>query len=196
MKKTELIIGYGIILFMILRLLFNYPYSALLISLFSLILSLMYFGLSFALLNGIRLRNLFKKESYKGISNIRIIGTIATGLVLSLIVIGMLFKYQRWPYGNSNLMIALMGLVPILIITVVKFFNSKSTFYKNMLSRLLIIGFSGVILLFTKSEQLLEMKYRNYPNYVEAEKKLMNDPMNKELQELVREERMKMDAAK
>jgi hypothetical protein len=193
MKKTELILGIGILILMSLRLVFEYPYSAMLITLSSLFLSIIYFGFSFGLLNGIRFRNLLKKESYAGISTLRIIGSVLTGIVLSLLVIYSLFKFQSWPYGNEGLRISLFGLLIVIVIGIIKLFTAKNSFYSKLLLRLGIIGTFATLLYFTSYESLLEMKYRNYPEFIEVEKKLMKDPMNKELQIESRELRMKMD---
>ncbi len=195
MKQTERILGASIILLMLLRLFFNYPYSSLLITLLIVLLSLLYFGFSFALLNKIRFRNLFKKESYNGITTLRIIGTILTGIVLSLVTIYSLFKFQNWPYGNFGLLYSLRLLLIIIIVVLIKFITSKKSFYSNFLWRLGIIGIIATSLYCLSSESLLEMKYRNFPEYVEAEKKSMKDPTNKELERKATEERMKMHQA-
>jgi len=192
MKQTERILGVSIIVLMSLRLFFNYSFSSLLITLLTVLLSLLYFGFSFALLNKIRFRNLFKKESYNGISTLRIIGTIFTGFVLSLITIYSLFKFQSWPYGNYGLIISLCGLSMIIIVVLIKFISSKKAFYSNYLWRLGIIGIIATSLYLLSRESLLEMKYRDFPEYVEAEKKLMKDPTNKELEQKANEERKKM----
>ncbi len=196
MKQAEKVLGLLIILLMGIRLYYSYPFSALLITLLTLLLSMMYSVLSFGLLNGIRFRNLFKKESFKGISTLRIIGTIFTGLILSIVMIGVLFKFQRWPFAYQNLIFGLSALLVVLSIVLVKLFSSKNKFYTNNLLRLSIIGFFGMVLYCFPSEILLEMKNRNFPEYVEAEKKLMKDPENAVLQQNVREEREKMHLVK
>jgi hypothetical protein len=192
MKKTELILGTGIITLMILRLLIVYPFSAILMTLFSLLLAIIYFGFSFGLLNGIRFRNLLKKESYAGISSLRIIGCVFTGFVLSLIVIYSLFKFQRWPFGNEGLRISLFGLLIVIVIGIVKLMSSKKPFYFKLLFRVGIIGVVSTLLYLTPDESLVEMKFRKYPEYIEVEKKLMKDPLNKELQNESRELQMKI----
>ncbi|WP_296317299.1 GldL-related protein [Winogradskyella sp. UBA3174] len=186
MNKIEKILGFGTIFLMVLGLITNYPYSALLITLSAFILSLIYFFFSFKLLNSIT-KDLTEKKS-----SLRKTGIILTGITLSLVVIGILFKYQRWPYGSWNLMVGLLGLIPILIISIFKFSKTKAEFYKNLLFRILIIGVFGTLMLFTKNETLLELQCRDFPEYVEAEKKLMQDPRNKELERIANEERKKM----
>ncbi|NRR93375.1 hypothetical protein HSX10_17510 [Winogradskyella undariae] len=186
MNKIEKILGFGLIFLMILRLIIDYPYSALLITLFAFILSLIYCFLSFKLLN------INKKDSTEKTSSLRDTGIILTGITLSLVVIGFLFKFLRWPNGGYILMNGLLGLIPILIITIFKLSKANSEFYKNLLIRVLIIVFFGTLMLFTKNETLLEIQYRDFPEYVEAEKNLMQDPTNKELKRIAIEERKKM----
>ncbi|QXP59006.1 hypothetical protein [Olleya sp. HaHaR_3_96] len=186
MNKIEKILGFGAIFLMILRLITDYPYSTLLITLSTFILSLIYFFFSFKLLNS------NKKDSTEKTSSLKKNEMFLTGITLSIVLIGILFKFLRWPYGSFNLMFGLLFLIPILIITIFKFSKTKAEFYKNLLVRLLIIGVFGTLMLFTKDETLLEMHYRDFPEYVEAEKNLMQDPMNKELERIANEERKKM----
>ncbi|MGY8910642.1 MAG: hypothetical protein ACKVIG_12375 [Flavobacteriales bacterium] len=186
MNKIEKILGFGVIFLMILRLITDYPYSDILITLSTFILSLIYLFFSFKLLTN------KKKELTQKTSSLRQTGIILTGIILSLIAIGILFKFQRWPNGSYILMNGLLGLIPILIIAIFKFLKTKVEFYKNLLNRILIIGFFGTLLLFTKNETLLEMQCRDFPEYVEAEKNLMQDPTNTELEQIANEERKKM----
>ena len=78
MKQTEKILGGLIIILMIIRLFFSLPYFDITITLLILVLSMIYFGFGFALLNNVRLRNIFKKDSYNEISTLRILGGIFT----------------------------------------------------------------------------------------------------------------------
>jgi glucan phosphoethanolaminetransferase (alkaline phosphatase superfamily) len=133
-----------------------------------------------------------KEESVGKKSSLRETGIILTGISLSLVVIGILYKFLSWSYGNWILMYGLLFLIIILIISIFKFSQTKAEFYKNLVVRIVIIGGFGALMLFTKNETLLEIKYRNFPDYVEAEKKLMQDPMNKELEIRANEERQKM----
>jgi hypothetical protein len=192
MKQTEIILGTAIILLMLSRLYFIYPLASLLISILTLFLAVLYLFLSFVLLNQIRLRNLFKKSAFSNISTLRIIGTIGTGFVLSIITINILFVFQRWPYGRINLLIGLIGIIPIIAFVIFKLVKKNTPFYKALIIRLAIISFIGLVLFFTKSETLLEMKFRDFPEYVEAEKNVMEDPSNLELQKIANKARQEM----
>lgn len=194
MKQTEIIIGVTILLLMILRLFFTYSYAALLITLLTLLLSMLYVVFGFGLLNQIRFRNLFKKESYKDVSILRLLGAMVTGIVLSILAISILFKFQRWPYGNIILLIGLVSLLPIITSVIFKFFAHKNRFYRTLLIRLSLVSVIAVFFLFIKPETLLELKFRDFPEYVEAAKNEMNDPENIELQKITDDVRLKMES--
>lgn len=192
MKQAEKLVGIFIILLIILRLLYDYPYAPSLIVFSSLFLSILYFMFSFLLLNNIRLRNIFKKTSYANASTTRIIGTIGAGIALSIIINGIIFKFHNWPFGDYVLMNGLILLLCIAIVPSIKFINSKATFYQNLLIRFSIIGGIGIIFFLITSEKFIELKFKDYPEYVEAEKALLKDPYNETLIQKVKEERDKM----
>lgn len=156
-------------------------------------LSVIYMYLGFALFNGIRLRNIFKKDSYKGISTMRIVGAVAAGIALSMTIIGLLFKMQSWPGASFNLGAGLFGLLIVTVIGLVKYSKNKSDFYTKIFKRVAIFGGLGLILLLTPKTSWVELKYRNHPEYVDALKKAMADPDNKKLWDNVETERQKMN---
>ena len=79
MKTVEKILGLSSILVILIGFFIRFPFMALIISIGLLLLSMTYFVFSFALLNNVRLRHVFKSESFKGISTLRIIGSILVG---------------------------------------------------------------------------------------------------------------------
>jgi len=148
------------------------------ISLFPLYFFYLFFG--FAFFNKIKLRNIFKKDSYKEISVLRIIGSIGAGIGLSAICIGILFKLMFWPEGDLRLYAGLIPTFTIAIIALVKFFRSKSDFYKPILLRITIIGALGLPLCFVSDLEIVKFEYRNYPDYVKAYEIYLEDPQNEE----------------
>ena len=120
MKKAEIILGAIALTALALNLLLV-PGGGVLTVLSLSTLSVLYMYLSFAIFNGIRLRQIFKKDSYKGISKMRIVGAILTGLALSMTTIGLLFKFQSWPGATMNLAIGLLGLAIALIVGSIKY---------------------------------------------------------------------------
>ncbi len=192
MKKAEIIFTTLSIIALGLNLLLI-PGGGVLTVLTLSILSMIYFYLGFALFNDIRLRKIFKKDSYKEISSLRILGAVGVGLALSMTTIGLMFKFQSWPGADFNLGAGLLGLLIVTIIGLIKYSKNKSDFYTRIFKRVTILGGLGLILMFTPKTSWVELKYRNHPEYVDAFKKAMADPENKELWDNVETERQKMN---
>ena len=154
--------------------------------------SMIYFYLSFAIFNGIHFKTIFNSQSYKGIGQFRLIGAILTGFALSIICIGILFRFQDYPKPNFILSVGIIGVLISGIVCIIKFKETKSTFYKMILFRIAFYGILGFTLLIFPREKMVEIKYRNYPAYIEAFKNSKADPNNKELRKKVAEERQKI----
>jgi TonB family protein len=165
MKKTEIILGVIAIIALTIQLL-NLPGGGILTVLTLSTVSTMYMFLSFALFNDIRLRKIFKKDSYKGISTMRILGAILTGLALSITTIGLLFKFQSWPGASFPLRFGLFGLLIGLIVGLIKYQKTKSDYYTKIFKRIAIYGGLGLILMILPRETWLEIRNRNHPEYM------------------------------
>lgn len=192
MKKFEIIIATLSIIALGLNLLLI-PGGGVLTVLTLSTLSGLYMYLSFALFNEIRLRNIFKKDSFKGISTMRIVGAVGTGLALSVMTAGLMFKFQSWPGADFNLGAGLFGLLLVTVIGLIKYSKTKSDFYTRIFKRAAIFGGLGLILMLTPKTSWVELKYRNHPEYVDALKKAMADPDNNELWDNVETERQNMN---
>lgn len=123
--------------------LFLVPYTAPLLLISILSLSLIYIPLGFAFFNQIEIKDLFKSASYKRISAKRVVSSTCFGILLSFIWIGIFFKSCLYPGGN-------MILIPHLLIAfIVLFFvfrkNDIDIFYSTVRNRILIIGGLGLI---------------------------------------------------
>ncbi len=139
MNKLEKIVGVIVLIALILKLTMI-PGGGILIVLSLSILSIIYFPFGFALFNQIEIKRILKRDSYKGLSALRIVGAIGVGMALSLICIGILFKLQHWPGSTSNLLTGLFTSLIVLIIALIRYFKTKSDFYIRIIKRLLIIG--------------------------------------------------------
>ena len=192
MKKAEIIIATLSIIALGLNLLLI-PGGGVLTVLTLSTLSMIYFYLGFALFNDIKLRRIFKKDSYKEISSLRILGAVGAGFALSMTTIGFMFKFQSWQGADFNLGAGLVGLLIVTIIGAIKYSKNKSNYYIRIFKRTAILGGLGLILMLIPKTSWIELKYRNQPEYVEALKKAMADPDNKELWDNVETERQKMN---
>lgn len=191
MKKAEIILGITALVALTINIL-NLPFGGLLTVFSFLMISGLYMYLSFALFNNVRLRKIFNKESYKGVSVMRIVGAILVGLALSATTIGVLFKFQSWPFATFTLGFGLFGLLVGLIVGLIKYQKSKSDFYTKIFKRIAFYGGLGLILMMLPSETWLEIRHRDHPEYIEAVKNAWADPNNQELWIKVDEERDKM----
>ncbi len=190
MKKTEIILVILSIIVLGLKLLLI-PGINLLVILTLSALAMLYFYFGFALFNNIQLRTIFKKDSYQDISSLRILGAVCSGLALSMAITGILFKFLSWPGSFANLMAGLVGIIIVAIIGTIKYFKSKSNYYTKIFKRLIIFGVLTLTLVLIPQTTWIELKYRDNPALLDALKKSLADPTNKELQDKVTEEREK-----
>ncbi len=109
MKKAELILIAITIVGCILHLL-NIGGGSFFTTIFSLILSLLYFPLGIFLFNDVKLSRIGKKESYNGLNVFKQVSFVLIGMALQVLVLGILFKVMFWPGAN---IMSVMGLVKI-----------------------------------------------------------------------------------
>ena len=155
-------------------------------------LSSFYMYFSFAFFNNIPLKKIFKKESYHGISRKRISGTVLTGFCLSLATIRILFRFQSYPGAVFNLYVGTLGLTIAFIVGVLKYQKNHSSFYPNILKRIVAIGSLSLVFAILPKFMFMELKFRNYPVYIEALKEAANNPNRPELWDNVNTEREKI----
>lgn len=93
----------------------------------------------------------------------RIVGAVATGILLSIAVYGIMFKAMRWPGSSVMLITSIIPLLLVIITAGIKFGLSKDNFYKGIVARCGII-FTLVLIMFYAGTQIFrDFKYRNYP---------------------------------
>jgi sugar phosphate permease len=86
----------------------------------------------FALFNNIRLRKIFRSESYKGIKGVHIVFAVFSGFTLSAALMAILFSMQHWP-GAVFMLIA--GALPLVVISIITLVKKKSDVARNVLWR-------------------------------------------------------------
>lgn len=156
------------------------PGGGILATLSLLTLACIYYPFGFALFNKIKLKDIFSKESYKGISTLRIIGSIGAGIGLATVCVGILFKIQHWPGMITLLLTGLLIALVIAIVALIRLLKSKSDFYKSIVSRIAIIGGFGLLLFFTSDLTIVKIQFRNHPDYVKAYEKYLDNPQSEE----------------
>jgi len=191
MKLTEKILAL-ITICSIAGSIFLIPGTGVLLMLSSLCLLILYFYFSFALFNNIRLRKIFKSESYQDVSRQRITGAIGAGLAISAGLCGILFKLQSWPGASFNLYAGIITLFIVSLVALVKYRRNKSQFYEKILVRTTVVFIVVFTLVMLPKDALLDFKYRNHPGYLNAVKEARLNPLNEELLNRLIEEREKM----
>lgn len=147
MKKIEIILATLTAIAIGMKLI-SIPGSGILTTVTLSSLSLIYCYFGFALFNNIPLRKILVKQGYKDTSTLRILGAIVTGFVLSLTIIGILFKFQSWPHASYNLGAGLVGLFIVTVVGLIKFNKTKMDYYKQIFIRIAVFGVIGLIFIF------------------------------------------------
>lgn len=147
MKKTEITLAL-LTLIAYLLLYYSVDGGAMLMALFCAALYCLYLFFSFALLNNIGGRKIFKKASYHLIGRFKIVAAVITGFGLSASVLSILFILLNWE-GQAivfkNALTAL-GFSTILVI-IERIINGPSVFFKNAIMRILIWGIGASVAL-------------------------------------------------
>lgn len=177
MKITELVLAISFIIAIILSI-HLFPGAGLLAILFGSLLSMLYFYFGFAFFNNIPLSSIFKKSSYTAVSTTRIVGGIAVGFVLSTATIGILFKLMSWPGADFIVLIGLASMIVVFAIAIFKNIRNKSSYYHKIFLRLGVWGIIATLFFVTANHTLLNYKYRNHQEYLQALKNEIADPTN------------------
>lgn len=119
-------------------------------------LSVFYTYFSFAYFNNIPFKKILKRDSYRGISKLRILGTVALGFGLGITSLGILWSLMYWPF-NTYYPLGIPILLAVGIISFVKFSKTRSGDYVRILKRIAVVGGVGTILWLTPQETLNQM---------------------------------------
>jgi hypothetical protein len=146
-----------------------------------LVLAGLYYFLGFLLFNQIRLRHIFKRDAYQNVTAVQIVLSVVTGMGLSTIIIGSLFKLFNIPGADNMLWIGLIVSGIVSVVSIVLSMNNPNSNRKFTFWRVGIIGVIGIFLLLISELSVVEVQYRDHPEYIEAYRKHLADPRNEEL---------------
>lgn len=104
------------------------------LSLFS--LSIFYFFFTFPLLNNLNFNQVFKKKSYDTITSLRTLYSIFCSFAFYSFIIGMLFRIFNWENAVLIFWFGVVFLAICFTISLVKYFQNHSIFYKSVLMRI------------------------------------------------------------
>ena len=146
MKKLEMILIAGAVVGLLMTL-FDIPLNTLIVSLFFLVLALLYIYLGFALFNNVGFRNIFKAESFKGLGPWRIALAIGTGVALSTLTVGFMFSILGYPMADTILIYGIVLAVIMIILALIIYGRDNNTFYRNIILRCVIFLIIAVVFL-------------------------------------------------
>ena len=167
MKLTEKILAALAILAVILKY-YHIPGANVLLVLSTGILAMLYWPLGFALFNDISVRDLFKSKSYQVFRGGRLVVTIALGIGLSILVLGILFTLNRYPGNKVMLLNGLLitGLSSLWLLW--QFMKTKDSLtIRNLIRGVIFFGL-GLILYLSTPVDVVKFFYHDRPEYVEA----------------------------
>ena len=190
MKKSEIIL----IAFSVLSIagkFLNVPLSGILSVLSLTTLGLLYFIWAIPVFFGMDFSELFN-GGYKKLGARQIASTLITGWGLGVALNGVLFKLQIWPGADTILFVGSIATSFSVLVSLAFYRSSKEQPYLNMLKRSIPILLISLLAYSTTSRQLLEAKYPDNPEYIEAFIAAQENPDDEELQAKEQEEWDKM----
>ncbi|MEP2023037.1 MAG: hypothetical protein ABJH98_01935 [Reichenbachiella sp.] len=158
------------------------PFSAEILALSLNFLAILYYVFTLPYFLGVPIKRMFKKSSYEGISKKRIIGTIFVGFGLSIVIIGIMFKLLILPGAVEMLTIGTRGILAASLVLLIKNFrNKKSALNHFSLVRMVLILIIGYTVYLTPSNLIVQVFYRDNPEFVELFNEYYEHPENEEL---------------
>ncbi|MEP2770643.1 MAG: hypothetical protein ABJH05_00755 [Fulvivirga sp.] len=156
------------------------------------VISMLYFFFSFALFNDVKIRNITKPGSFKSIG--RVIGSIGLGIALSIVIIGIQFKFFVL-VGSDNMLnigstfLTIIGIVATIILIARN--RQQPDFYLRVFKRLVPALLIGVISYITPGEYIIDIRYSDNPKLAELIKQSLHEPYDKELFNKIQKEKEK-----
>ena len=175
MKKIELISGVLSVI-TVTGYLMGFPAFKMLSALLMMILFLLYFFFGFALLNNIGFRNIFSKNSYNESAGRKIAGAIGSGFILSMLVMGIMYKLFFWPGADIVIFSAVVTGITALAICVFLYSRTGSYHLRAIYRRLLIFSLAGSLLLFIPTPVLIRFYFHQDPELGELRVKMFENP--------------------
>jgi hypothetical protein len=130
---------------------------------FIFVLAFFYLIFSFALFNGIRFKDVFRKGGYQNSSWRKIVFAIITGYVLFTLLIGIMFRIQYWAGAGMILKLGILQSIPVLVFALIRYMSVASAFCSKIMMRLIILLFIGLFFMLMPRSFMIGIKYRDDP---------------------------------
>ena len=177
MKKIEI----NLLLFTLLGVLltaFDISSGTIIIALSITIIASIYYPLGFFFFNTIKFNGIFKKKSYRGISFLKGFGTFSSGLLFSIISIGVMFKLLYLPGASEMLIIGLISTGLLLVALLIKYASNKQNdLVKNLIIRAVFWATIGGALMATPSSFIEKTLLKRHDQNEETTKNKQQQPV-------------------
>jgi hypothetical protein len=110
-----------------------------------------------------------------------ILGTVY-GYVAAVSILYILFRVMYWPGTSIMGIVGIVGLPIVIFATLFLVKDKENSFLKGLTKRGFFLGFLVILLYRTSNYTLVDIQYRNYPEYRDAKKALMRNPDDKQVQ--------------
>lgn len=190
MKKFEILTLIVIAVLLSVRI-FSGMYFYVFLRVLLVLISIFYMWFGFFLFNEIKLSDLFYSERRQKLSPLKVLLSIAAGLIYSLSFITIIHNMEFYRGMNFLLGFAFtlnLGLL-VVVFVLMRAKTLERKFIKQFLSRSLIFCGLFFIVLIVPVEKRLNTLYKQHPRFIEAYKAHMLDPDNEEKHQELREER-------
>ena len=168
------------------------PGMAIITVLCCLLLSILYFYLSFFLLNNIGFKKIFKKKSYEDLTTLKTASSILLGVGYSIIPMGFLFKLLIWPGSKVILLLGILFSTLVFFGIIISDLIYKKNLTKSVIVRFTILIAFGLSSYIISDVSIIKIKYREYPKYVNAYVNYLENPESDSLLNIKNEEENKM----
>ena len=149
----------------------NIPGSSLLLILSLMVISILYLPLAFYFFSDKELKN----------QNIAL--SITGGIALSIMPVGLLFKFMYWPGAQVMLIGGIFFTVILLIVTFILSRQNNETlktYYKNYFIRIIFWLSLGLILVFTSKRTLIQIQHSDDSELVRLKIQSFENPDNED----------------
>lgn len=143
--------------------------------------------------NGIGFRKLFRGQGFQGVSFLGKVASFGIGSILSILIIGSLFKLLILPGAEEMLIIGLAGGTIAVIITLAAFLIKKSTLRGRLLGRSFVWILLAGAAYSTSGMTIIKAQYRDFPELIDAYEEAYENPDDQELWIQAEELRMKIE---
>ncbi|MCZ4409953.1 hypothetical protein O3Q51_14120 [Cryomorphaceae bacterium 1068] len=187
MKRAEIILTSLVVIAMTMNYL-KLPFNGVLSVLSITGLAVYYYPFFPLMVTGNSLKTLFSGTKSKSV----LFMAFVTGIGLSTLLVGLLFKIQLWPMGDTLLTVGLFSTVVLMAVNAFRFKKTAEDLFKGLLIRCAVAFFVGALAYLISNDALLEHHFGDNPEYMEAYKEWTENPDDAEAIERLQREQMKL----